>query len=299
MSDKPIDSVRNERKACDAVARSIEAITGAVRAKAHSLEADKIGAPIDYAFNLGDQKYALEHTKVETFEGQIYTGVKFANLIAPITAALDHHMPPPGMYYLALPIDPSRELKANKIPPQVQAAIIEWVKTRAAELHSECPEQPTKSDKPKGHTNSRKDTVAGIEVLLTRVTGWWIFDNANGRLLPARFSPKVYEALRLQRLKRAMDKKLPNLQSWKNGGARSVLVLENGDMALSNHMNILDAAEDALKGRPDQPDEVWLVDTAHETEWTVWCLIRDSVSFPDEDASVRFREFKPDSLTHV
>jgi hypothetical protein len=31
--------------------------------------------------------------------------------------------------------------------------------------------------------------------------------------------------------------------SWKDRGARSVLVLENGDMALSNHAVILEASE--------------------------------------------------------
>jgi hypothetical protein len=76
-------------------------------------------------------------------------------------------------------------------------------------------------------------------------------------------------------------------------------VLENGDIFLSNHVAVLEAAEHALKGRSDQPDEVWLVDTTIETEWTVWCLIRDSLPFPDEDTSVRFREFKPRDLTEV
>ena len=136
MSGKPID---NQREACDAVTCSLEAITGTMRTRAHSPEDDKIGPTVDYAFNLGDQKFALEHTIVEAFDRQIHTGVKFANLIAPISAALDHHMPLPGMYYLAFPIDPCRELKVNNIPPEVQAGIIEWVKTRAVELHSEVP----------------------------------------------------------------------------------------------------------------------------------------------------------------
>lgn len=83
-----------------------------------------------------------------------------------------------------------------------------------------------------------------------------------------------------------MNKKLPKLERWRDRGARSVLVLENGDMILSNHVVILEAAERALEGRSDQPDEVWLVDTTIETEWTVWCLIRDYASFPDDDASI-------------
>jgi hypothetical protein len=76
-----------------------------------------------------------------------------------------------------------------------------------------------------------------------------------------RFAPSNYEALRVERTRLAIAKKLPKLQSWKNDGARSVLVLENRDLSLSNHVVVLEAAEQALQGRDDAPDEVWLVDT--------------------------------------
>jgi len=85
---------------------------------------------------------------------------------------------------------------------------------------------------------------------------------------------------------------------WKDKGARSILVLENGDFILSNHIVILEAVEHGLVGRDDPPDEVWLVYTTIETEWTVLCLIRDGVSFPD-DETVRFQEFNPADLTKV
>jgi len=39
--------------------------------------------------------------------------------------------------------------------------------------------------------------------------------------------------------------------------ARTVLVLENRDMALSNHWVISDCLEMSLSGRTDLPDEVW------------------------------------------
>ena len=43
-----------------------------------------------------------------------------------------------------------------------------------------------------------------------------------------------------------------------------MLLLENRDLSLSNHVVILEAAEEALKGRRDAPDEIWLVDTTIE-----------------------------------
>jgi len=50
---------------------------------------------------------------------------------------------------------------------------------------------------------------------------------------------------------------------------------------------------------PHQPDELWLVDTAIDSEWTGWCLIRDGVSFPDEDTQHRYWDFKPANLEAV
>lgn len=75
-----------------------------------------------------------------------------------------------------------------------------------------------------------------------------------------------------------------------------MLVLENGDMALSNHAVILEASGQALVARLDQPDEIWLVDTTIKNEWTVMCLMRDGVLFPDDQTAVRHRDgrSKPD-----
>ena len=114
-----------------------------------------------------------------------------------------------------------------------------------------------------------------------------------------RFAPPDYETLRVERMRAALAKKVPKLQSWKDTGARSVLLLENRDLSLSNHVVILEAAEEALKGRRDAPDEIWLVDTTIRTEWTVWCLMRDGLSFPDEETPFRFREFRPEDLVDV
>jgi hypothetical protein len=295
MPGIPID---NERKACDAVARALERLSASVRTNAYSPEDRKASAPVEYVFDLGGIKYAIEHTIVEAFAGQIHTGVNFESFIDPIVAALDHHMPPPGRFDLVCAINPSSRKKPRDIAA-AQRAIIDWVNETAAELHDECPEQPSRSRKPGGFRNSRKATVAGIELTLQRETIWSEPAIAHGRLFISRFAPRDHETLRAERIARAMAKKLPKLKIWKDGGARSVLVLENRDISLSNHVAILEAAEAALAGRNDQPDELWLVDTAINSEWTAWCLIRDGVSFPDEDTQHRYWDFKPANLEAV
>lgn len=295
MPGRPID---NERKACDAVVRALEQLAGSARMNAYSPEDHRAAAPVEYVFELDCVPYAVEHTIVEAFAGQIQTDVDFEPFIAPIVAALDHHMPPPGRFDLSFAIHPSKGIKPRDIPA-AQHAIIAWVREKAADLHNECPEQPPKSHKPFGVRGFRKDAVAGVELTLHRETAWSIPANAHRRLLVSRIAPRNCDALRDERLKKAMDKKLPKLKSWKDRGARSILVLENGDISLSNPFVILTSAETALADRQNAPDELWLVDTTIKTEWTAWCLIRDGVSLPDGETRNPYWDFKPAALEVV
>jgi hypothetical protein len=292
MPGRPID---NERKACDAVTRALEGLSGTTRTNAYSPEDRGAAAPVEYVFDLSGVQHAIEHTIVEAFAGQIHTGVDFGSFIEPIAAALDHHMPPPGRFLLVFAINPSQGMKPREIST-AQQAIIAWVNEKATELHAECPEQPSRSRKPGGVRNERRATIAGIDLRLQRETHWAEPETIHGRLFIQRFAPKEYETLRAERIEKAMAKKLPKLKVWNDA---AVLVLENGDISLSNHVAILEAAEIALAGRTDGPDELWLVDTTIEAEWTAWCLIRDGISFPDEDAQRRYWDFKPGDLDAV
>jgi hypothetical protein len=295
MPGRPID---NEREACDTVVRALERLSGSSRTEAYSPEDLGGAAPVEYVFDLGEARHAVEHTIVEAFAGQIHTGVDFETFIAPIVAALDHHMQPPGRFDLLFTIHPTKGMKPREIGA-AQRAIIAWVREKAAELHDECPEQPPRNYKPGGFRNLRKETVVGVELTLSRETIWSQPSVARGRLFITRFAPKDYEALRADRIRTAMEKKLPKLKLWKDGGARSILILENGDLSLSNHWVIAAAAEAALRGRSDKPDEVWLADTAIRAEWTVICLIRDGVVLPDDEAQNRYWQFDPAELEAV
>ena len=86
-----------------------------MRANASSPEDDRVGPPVEYVFDLASQTYALEHTVVEAFDGQIHKDVDFAAFIVPIERALDHHMPSPGSYRLTFAIHPSQGLKPKRI----------------------------------------------------------------------------------------------------------------------------------------------------------------------------------------
>jgi hypothetical protein len=294
-STRPSD---NERKACDAVVRALEELAGCRRANAHSPEDLGAQAQVEYTFDLGGLRYAVEHTIVEAFAEQIRTNVDFQTFVDPIVATLDHNMPPPGRFDLVFEIHPSKGLKPRHVI-EAQREVIAWVEANASELHAECPVQPSRNHKPFGAKGVRTGSPAGIKLTLTREVVWSMPKKAHGRLFTIRTAPKDYENLRRERIKTAMHKKLPKLQACKEAGGRTILVLENGDMALSNHWVIYESAEAALAGRPDRPDEVWLVDTTIAKEWTAWCLIRDGHGFPDGETAHRFWDFDPLELEAV
>ena len=94
------------------------------------------------------------------------------------------------------------------------------------------------------------------------------------------------------------QKKYGKLYKWKrNEGARSILVLEENDMSLTNHQVVADAMASAEAGRSDAPDEVFLVSTFRSNPWWVTCLRRDGTNYYDDGE--RFHELDPVSLTQL
>jgi hypothetical protein len=294
-SRRPSD---NERKACDAVVRALEGLAGSRRANAHSPEDLGAQAQVEYRFELDGLTYAVEHTIVEAFAEQMRTNVDFQAFVGPVVSELDRNMPPPGRFDLVFEIDPSKGLKPRHII-EARRAVIGWVETNATELHAECPVTPTRNHKPFGVKGVRPGSPAGIKLTLTREVAWSVPKKAHGRLFTIRTAPKDYEDLRQERMKTAMRKKLPKLQACKEAGARTILVLENGDMALTNHWAVYEAVVAALAGRADRPDEVWLVDTCIEENWTAMCLIRDGQGFPDDETEHRYWGYDPIELEAV
>lgn len=92
-----------------------------------------------------------------------------------------------------------------------------------------------------------------------------------------------HEAERVRRVREACQRKYPKLARWKRDrGARTVLVLEENDIQLTNQQVVADALLEVEKTMPDRPDEVYLVSTAIETPWWTFALrvgMRDYYDF--------------------
>ncbi len=82
------------------------------------------------------------------------------------------------------------------------------------------------------------------------------------------------EQARTARLQKACEDKFPKLATWKRDGTKSVLVLEENDLSLTNHQRVADALVPALAAMPDVADELFLVSTSIAYKWWITCLRR-------------------------
>src|SRR6516164_10396487 len=74
----------NEGEACDAIVRRLEERERKEKAYLSWPEKEKHKSPVEVAFKLGDQLYAIEHTVIEPFKGHIRMEAQTEKLFAPI-----------------------------------------------------------------------------------------------------------------------------------------------------------------------------------------------------------------------
>jgi hypothetical protein len=232
--------------------------------------------------------YALEHTVVEAFDGQLRADDHFGKFVEPIVATLDHHLPNNGYFALTFPINPSMGMKP-KAAENRQNEIIAWVKTAALDLSQQATLLSSREIWRSPPTRNMPDSNITLE-FREDSTG-----AVSGRLMAQRTAPANYEQLRQVRLNQAVAAKLPKLEKCRP--SRTVLVLENRDGTVSNDMLIEDCLNIALNGRSDASDEVWLVDAVHSGFWVSICLRKDGVRFPYDNEAVRFHQFVPSQLS--
>lgn len=273
----------NEGKACDAVVRLLETRTGTVRVEVCHPERDGIGPPVDLRLKLGPQDYAIEHSQVEALPGQIHTGAEFAQFIRPVIDELSGMLPGPAVYDLYFPFNARLGVPPAQLE-RIRRNFIEWIRVHAQELHERNPQRPTKEKNPRGFNDQYRGTPPGMpyEVTLRREAHWSMSGKHDGVLLPSRFAPEDVERQRVDRLRTALDRKCPKLHRCKEEGARTVLVLEDNDIALSNHVLIEEGLAGLLEERADLPDEIYLVESSVKT-WGVRIIKYDGDFFPEQD----------------
>lgn len=273
----------NQGKVCDSVVRVLESRTGRTRADISHPEKDGTGPAVELRFTLGTQSYAIEHTQIEAFADQIRTGEEFGQPIRPVVDELSGTLPKRGVYHLYFPTDARVGVKANQLQ-RIQDGLIEWVREHAQLLHARNPEKPTRERKPHGIDEQLCARPPGFPygVTLRREAPWSLSARHDGVLLAGRFAPEELERRRATRLREALNRKCPKLHHCKQEGARTILVLEDRDISLSNHVLIGGVLAALVAEHPHLPDEIYLVETALD-RWDVRLMKHDKSLLLGED----------------
>jgi hypothetical protein len=277
----------HEGKALDAVIRFIEARDQVARSDGRDPEAERHAAPVDYACRLGGKPFAFEHTGIEAFAGQLKQNVDTAELLDPVVERLAGIAPADETLQLLLPVDATVGLTRRDVP-HIQKAIEGYVREAAPKIG------PVRYGRPGKFAPVRLEGVS-FEVTLRR------FKEAGpmgGTFYYTRFVSGDREAARIKRLAEACGKKFGKLAVWKAEGARTILILEDIDLSLTNEALVASALVEAERGRDDRPDEVYMVN-ACTSVWFVTCLRREGKSYLDGDNGDPVFELDPEKLDRL
>jgi hypothetical protein len=210
-----------------------------------------VGARVEMTFRIGDKLYALEHTGIEPFDGFIEMNNEADRLFEPLRESLTGALDPASAFQLTIQLHALRALSTNEVNKR-HDALRRWVLATATTL----PKRPY-GDLRCGQVNA---VVMGMPVTLRR----WDIEGVPGYFMIRHSVPKIEES-RVARIARACEKKLPKLDAWRREAkARTILVLEENDIQTTNVPLVCDAYLEAIRDRPDIPDETWLVSTHHD-----------------------------------
>jgi len=278
----------NEGKVCEAILRYLERREGARRADVTSPEDDHHTDPVELTWRLGSQLFALEHTGIEPFEGHVQLDAEAKRHFEPISAGLANALPH-GVIELHVPAKVMLGRSKTAIAG-IQAALIDWIKHTAPTLPMRSYADYIGDIRPVSLPGVPFDvTLYRFETLAPIGDRFQIVHIVTGDR----------EQARCERLRRACVKKFPKLAAWKRTqGARTILVLEDNDIQLTNHAIVAEAYLPLARARDDRPDETYIVATCMDP-WSAWPLLVGDVSLFDllaRDSDVRC-EIDPALLT--
>lgn len=201
-------------------------------------------AAVEQMWGSASFRYAVEHTQIEAFDGQIHLEATVLRLLTPIRNAFCNVLP--GNFRLIV------EEKDTKRLPLAQYDVV-----RSALASAIARVAPTLAV---GQIEPLRISEVPFVARLRRL------DGPTCQLLIESIVDVDPHAARRDRMLRAVAKKLPKLEQWSQHGALSVLVLESSDIQHSNVQLTYAATRVCLEGQQDVPDIIALV----ETDSGVW-----------------------------
>jgi hypothetical protein len=227
----------------------------------------------------------LEHTGLEPFEGQI--AIEAKRHFEPLRTMFIGKIPQGELYDLQIPAGATLKLKERKIR--------EIIPVLAAWIASEGPRAQLAPPGRRGIPIEREaNDAVPFKVSLYRAA----LPGGPGLFWTTHVVDQL-ENSRNTRIERACRAKYPKLEKWKQHGARTVLILEENDIQLTNVIDVCRSLIEVEKLFQLLPDEVYLVTTSL-IPWRVWFLRVDGRSFFDlSDPNKRAWEVDPAGLLPV
>ncbi|MFQ5741471.1 MAG: hypothetical protein ACE5JX_20940 [Acidobacteriota bacterium] len=248
---------KNEQRVCKAVMCLVADRRGERIVKAEPVDAIVRDRPaVEWVFDTPTARFAVEHTRIESFPKQIGEGKRFAQLLGPLETELAGKLP--GAFFLIVDVGTAKAPSGQHA--ELRKALSEWILAKGAALD---PEEQTGP-----HGNCKiTESPPGVpfEVTLHRDSNYdsrlFIIQNLTGDL----------ESLRRDRIREALSRKCPKLLEAQRGGRVSVLILESDDIALANQVAIAEATVEELAARSDAPDVVIWARTSTQP-WKAWLI---------------------------
>ncbi len=248
-------ATNNEGKCCDAVLRIIEEQHHAKRVDVVRDTATQRG--VEVTCTIGGQHYALEHTLIEPFPENQKDNIEFSKIFdEPFEAHVRDLLKADLVYEVHVDVYAFAGMKVKELSAARQA-LIAWLRATLPSLPvpSEYPQTSIHGDRPEAPVRVR------LSCHRSKALG--------GRLLPGRVAPAELETLRRTRLKKALQDKSPKLHAAKLPGTRTVLVLENADIAVTNASIVGQVIDHLAQAAAYIPDNIFLVDTGTQNRFYV------------------------------
>ncbi len=214
--------------------------------------------------------FAFEHTGIEPFAGHVKFEAEAPRHLDPIRDMLAGKLPPNDVFELHMPAMAMQGKRKREIE-QIQIALAAWIEATAPTIKA----VPYAS-----YARSVQEvTPPGVP-----------FEVSLHRFLPAAPVPGHFqikhqirgnlEEAREDRLREACAKKFPKLEAWRQKtGARTVLILEDNDLQLTNPQRVFDVLTQVENTIAGKPDEVHLVGTFIDNPWYVHALRIDNHTY--------------------
>jgi hypothetical protein len=280
----------NEGKVCEAIIRHLEARERATRTEVFSPETANHNNPVELVFRLGARLFALEHTGIEPFENHMRLEAEAnRHFDAIVDAVMD--LTHSDILEIHVPAKAMLGRKKDDVT-RIQTAIITWVRQTAPTLGT------------RSYADYSGDiqwtSIEGVPYKL-RLFRFQNFIDEPGKVQIVHSVEGDSDKHRSDRLRRVCDKKFPKLAAWKRyHDARTVLVLEENDIQLTNYALVADSYLPLAFARNDRPDETYLISTCIGP-WNVWPILIGDKTLHDLaiDDYVQRWDVDPATLTHA